>query len=201
MHKYLITILIIGLSLLLHAQESERKNEIVTHEGKIYINKKTPLYLFISSSSDSDAKYINMESTKENKYANPFYMDTEGHNTFYPGNATYLQKNNRKIYMKKLILDVYADGIAPTTSYKLYKARSSYSNGKQYYKAGIKIRLRAYDAISGVKAIYFKINDGELKEYNDKITLEQSGSYEILYYAIDLVDNKEKLKKRNINIK
>ena len=80
--KKLFTLLTVSLliTLSLNAQESKDDYKMISKNGKLYINKNIPLYLLISSSPDDDAKYVNMEGTRENEFANPFYLDTEGHN-------------------------------------------------------------------------------------------------------------------------
>ena len=49
-------------------------------DGKLYINKTQPMYLFLGTSADpTQVEKLPSQSTP--KYANPFYFDTEGRNT------------------------------------------------------------------------------------------------------------------------
>lgn len=49
-------------------------------DGKLYMNKSQPMYLWISTSPGNESEKIRLESEKHKKYSNPFYFDTEGYN-------------------------------------------------------------------------------------------------------------------------
>jgi hypothetical protein len=167
---------------------------------RLYINKHLPLYLWVSSSPDGKSNAIKLEGTQNNRYANPFYLDTEGMNTIFPNYGTKLQKNERRIYLPNLKYKVYSDGLPPISRYRLSNSKRSYEKGQFYYKKGLTISLSAIDGMSGTDNIYYKINDSEYKTYEQEIRLNESGEFQIFFYAEDIVGNKEKPRKIILNI-
>ncbi|MEA2043376.1 MAG: hypothetical protein U9N85_12610 [Bacteroidota bacterium] len=191
--KYLISALFISLSITGLSQNSAESDSMLIKNEKFYINKHLPLYLWISSSGDGSAEQIKLEGSQNNKYANPFYLDTEGHNTVYPNYAVSLKQKNKKYYINRLVFDVYADGLPSKTYLKYYNVRYGYRNGKRYYKTGLKVKLKSYDGMSGVKTTYYKINESEFKPYTDKILFDTAGEYKLSYYSVDYTGNEEEV--------
>ncbi len=63
--------------------------------------------------------------------------------------------------------------------------------------AKAKIKLNSEDEFSGVKNIFYKINDNDYKLYNKKVPISKlkDGNYYLTYYATDKVGNKEEERK------
>jgi hypothetical protein len=186
--------------LLMHAL-SAQTDSIRIDNNKLYINKHLQLYLWASSSPNGKGQAVKLEGTQNNRYANPFFLDTEGVNTIYPNYGAKLKKNDRTVYLPSLKYKVYSDGLPPNSRYRLRNVKRSYSGGQNYYSKGLTVRLSAMDGMSGVAHIYYKINDSEYQKYEQEIQLNQSGRFEILFYSEDIVGNKEKAKKIILNIK
>lgn len=175
-------------------------DSMIIKNDRLYINKHLPLYLWVSSDPDNRENLVLLDATQNNRYANPFFTDTEGFNTIYPNYGVKRLSRDRLIYTRRHIYRVYSDGMAPVSSYQLYNSRRSYKNGKLYYYPGVKIKISAVDGMSGVKKTYFKINDKPYTEYSEPIELKNDGKYSLMFYSEDYTANKEKPKKIIINL-
>lgn len=162
----------------------------IDQDGRLVVNKALPLYLWISTSADEGAQKYLLESEKNKKYSNPFYLDTEGKNTVRKFPIVDNQ-TKRVVQYTDLIFEVYSDGLPPASSIKYIDAKASYKAGKRYYKLGLKLQVSAWDAISGVEKILVKINNQPYTAYQNPIAFNQSGEYEIKYYSTDKAGNQE----------
>ena len=72
------------------------------------------------------------------------------------------------------------------------------SGNNGWYVSNVTVNLSSND-VNGVNATYYRINNGNWKEYENEIVLTNEGEYILEYYSIDDAGNKEKVK--NITIK
>ncbi len=161
-------------------------------KGKLYINKALPLYLYISSSKDINAKKFRLESENSKKYTNPMYLDTEGYNTVRsPSKVDTVTK--KTIYpLEDIIFEVYSDSKAPRTSIDNTNIICYKKNNINYIGKKLNIKFKQYDAISGVEATYYSINGSDYKKYNEPIIFDKETEYTLKYYSVDNVGNVEK---------
>lgn len=168
-------------------------------EGRLYINKELPVYLFISA-SPNPSESIQLESEETEQYANPMYFDTEGYNSVRsPWKVD--PKTKEVVYPRgEVIFEVYADSKPPGTKINLGTRDVSVSEGKTVVGEEVKLTFSAFDAIAGIEDIYFSINKEAFKKYSDTIHLSEEKEYLIKYYAVDHVGNVEEVKEKNLLI-
>lgn len=164
----------------------------LSEDGKYYIQKHQPVYLFISNSPDSAKEKHLLKSKKSVQYTNPMHFDTDGYNTLRTSWAASA-KNQRKIEPEQEILfEVYADSKPPET-YALYDKKAiGYKEGKRIYPIKTKLSILEYDAVSGTSKIFYSINKKPFIEYTEVIVFIDSAALNIQFYGIDNVGNIEK---------
>lgn len=202
MRKKLLTIICLTTVFLSYAQEplKHEKKMYISEDGKLFLNKSMPIYLWLSTSSDENAKKVRLKSEDSKKYTNPLYFDTEGINTVRtPSKVDTVTKI--PVYPKEdIIFEVYVDGIPPRVTAK--KTNSAIQqNGKTTYSNGnVNLLLKASDAVSGVDVICFSVNGEPFKPYSDTLKFSEEKEYIISYYAVDNVGNSSEIKKENFTI-
>jgi len=90
---------------------------------------------------------------------------------------------------------VIVDGSAPVTRYSFSDAPNGINSKGKYYGVGLKISLVAKDKYSGVRNIFYSINQKPFVKYTDTSSSFMDGHYSLQFYSIDNVGNKEKTKK------
>ncbi len=161
--------------------------------GKLYVNRNEPMYLFLGSKPDSQGELHRLESESSKKYSNPFYFDSEGYNTVRtPWRVDTITR--KVVYpLEDVIFEVYADGIPPKTKALLSGATQFKKGDRVYYGAGLKIELNAVDATSGVGGTFYSVNGSAYTPYNDAFELSEENEYHLKYYSIDNVGNVEEV--------
>lgn len=94
------------------------------------------------------------------------------------------------------LLEIKIDKTSPDT--KMYYTWAK--KGEEWFGSDVKVSLSADDAGSGVKSIYYKLNDGEYAEYFDTLTIKDEGSTIISYYSVDSAGNVEGAKSKEFKI-
>ena len=197
--NYLVILLITSISYFANAQTKiiPEKKSFEDSTGLLYWNKEVPVYLHLSSTPEGKGNLL--KSKIHAKYTNPFYFDTEGINymrTHYAVDTATRKTVNPHI---EILWEVYADGKAPISK-AAFKGAKRYNIGKKtYYGKNLELTLSSYDAGSGVKSIYYSINNQDFKEYNSQINItENADQYTLKYYATDNVGNVEDEHKHKI---
>ncbi|PLX23596.1 MAG: hypothetical protein C0599_04125, partial [Salinivirgaceae bacterium] len=201
MKQTLIVFLIGIISVSSFAQQKiEHPNRLYkADDGKLYIQKGLPVYLYISTSKGGDAEKVLLESEDSKDYTNPMYFDTEGKNTFHsPWKVDTLTKKY-KYPLEDIIFEVYADSRPPYTSVK-DKNKGFISGDRVFFNEAFTLELNARDKLSGVMHTYYSIDGSAYKKYNGSIKLEKEKEYKVLYYSVDNVGNDEKVRSINIFI-
>ena len=124
-----------------------------------------------------------LNGTPYTEYKETLKSFPEGENTlkFYAtDNVGNMEEVNNKTF--------YIDTTSPVTTYKI----NGMSNNK-YVSPDATIELTGDDKLSGVKAIYYKINDGGYARYYNPIPITSIGSRggTFTFYAEDNLGNKE----------
>ncbi len=184
------------LFITLFAQEQikHEKRIFISPEGRIYIQKSMPVYLRIATSPDEEASTYLLKSEETTKYSNPMYFDTEGYNTIRSPWCVDTVTKKAVYPQQDIIYEVYADGNPPRSTLKYEATGQFFKDGKKYFGGGIKIIIKALDALSGVDKIYYSINNEDYKPYAGTISLIDEGEYIIKYYSVDNVGNTEEIK-------
>jgi len=163
-------------------------------DGKLYLNKELPVYIYVATSDEEGAEKYLLQSEETAEYANPFYMDTEGYNTFRSPSA--VDKETREVVypLRDIIFEIYSDSKAPQTNIGYGNTTVYNKSGKKYLSGEASVILDASDATSGVENIYYSIDGQPYKTYSDTLTLTEEKEYNIKYFAVDHVGNAEEVK-------
>lgn len=164
--------------------------------GRLFVNKHEPMYLFLGTDPKNKAKAEKLESESTSEYANPFYFDTEGENTIRTPSKVD-PKTKEVVYpLGDIVFEVYADGIAPNTSSKFFDAPKYIKKGYTYYGKGLKMNLKTTDQVSGTEQTYISIDGADFAPYEGEKNFGAEKEYTIKYYAVDHVGNVEKTNER-----
>jgi hypothetical protein len=157
-------------------------------EGKLYWQKKLPVYLFASSSPDGkDVKRLKSEHNPN--YANPIYLDTEGVNYIRTRWAVD-SEGNKILPEQEVMMEIYADGIAPKSTVNL--SSLSFSDGQTtFYGKNLEATLNSKDRMSGIHHIYASIDNASYLPISNPFKIEKEGEHSIKYFAVDNVGNSE----------
>lgn len=174
-------------SLFGQAEINHEVKSYVTDEGKIYWNKKLPVYLRIASTPDDKGTLLKSEN--QSQYANPIFLDTEGVN--YVRTRWAVDKETLKTIAPQLeiLMEVYADSKAPSNTLTVSTAPKKIRDGITYYGLGLNMSLAASDELAGVSRIFYKVNSGAYAPYGSAVPFGSEGSYDFSYYSLDNVGN------------
>ncbi len=186
-------ILLIGLTLMAQQPLSHPKKMYVSPEGKLYVQRDLPVYLWLSTSPSENSEKNRLWSEVTKAYSNPMYFDANGYNTFRSPSAVDTATKKVILPMRDIVFEVYSDGKAPVTKVDYGNTKLFSINNKLYTGGGTLITLSASDDLSGVENIYFSVNGSAFQPYLEAIRIEDEKEYGIKYYAADNVGNVENL--------
>lgn len=201
MDKVIVKVLfIIAVSFLLANQvlsQQQLEHQIkyyVAEDGKLYWNKKLPVYIRITPTPADSGVLMKSENTKD--YTNPYYFDTEGINRIRSRWATN-QETGATIYPQfEVIWEVYADGIPPESKLVFSNSANYKKGANDFYGDKVTIKIVSTDEVSGVEQIYYSINGEAYKPYTSELKIDREGAQFIKYYAVDNVGNVETPKEK-----
>jgi len=70
----------------------------------------------------------------------------------------------------------------------------------EWYTSPVKITFYSIDEMSGVDAVYYKVNDQRWKAYDEPIEIINDGKYLVQYYAVDRAGNKESMHTSSVKL-
>ncbi|OQX99262.1 MAG: hypothetical protein B6I24_02970 [Bacteroidetes bacterium 4572_128] len=178
----------------------EHKKKIYLREdGRMFINKDLPVYLWISTDKKENPKLLNSESTPE--YANPMYFDTEGWNTVRSPSAVDKKTKTTVIPEQDIVFNIFADSEAPHINIDFGKSVTHKKDNVLYCGKNTEIKLIAKDSkkkvvkkdeTSGVENIYISEEKKNFKIYENSIKVDHDEiEYFYKFYAVDNVGNVE----------
>ncbi len=172
-----------------------QKKMYQSDDGKLYINKALPVYLFIGTDPDNTQQSVRLQSQATKAYTNPMYFDTEGINTIQSPWCVDTSTKETVIPKRNIIFEVYADSRPPITRISFGKSRTLNKKGKIHLSGNAEITLTASDELSGVDKIMYSINNEDYKEYSSPFILEDEKEYTLQYFSYDRVGNVEDVHK------
>lgn len=172
----------------------------LTEEGKFYIQKKLPVYIYVSNSPDSNSVKHRLRSKASVQYTNPMYFDTDGFNSIRTYWAVNQKSKTKENPPQEIIFEVYADSKPPETYGLFNNKKIGYIKGKRIYPVGTVLTLLEYDAVSGTSKIYYSINKNDFSEYEEAIVFNEAKIVNMQFYGIDRVGNTEEIHQLNFNI-
>lgn len=162
--------------------------EVVVKDGKTYVQKSLPLYLKFSTTPDGQNYPLKSENNPAD--ADPMYLDTEGINYIRSKWAMDPETGETIYPQREVLMEVYADGLAPRTSHRFSGASKHYSSGVTYYGPGLMFSLTSNDGVSGVKETKYALGGG-YQNYSSDVSVTGEGSKVLYYYSADFVGNAE----------
>ena len=161
-----------------------------SREGKIYYGQGLNINIEMSDNlSGTQNLFYSLDVAAYQDYKDNLILNTEGEHSlkYYSlDNVGNAEKSNEK----KFIVDI--------TSPETYHTIVGITLGDEnIVSTATRIFLNSTDNIAGVKAVYYKIDDGKDVYYNQKnipISGLTEGKHTLTYYAIDNVENKETIK-------
>lgn len=178
----------------------EKPGVYMNGEGKLFMNKQLPVYLWISTSPDENAERYRLTSDSSKKYSNPMYFDTEGRNTFRSPSCVDTVTKQVVYPMADIVFDVYADGRPPVTRANLAGKNAVTRNGISCFSGRVELSLSASDDGSGLAASYYALNGKPYAVFSGPLTLEEEGNYTLAWYSVDHVGNHEKMQERKFMV-
>lgn len=177
-------------------QKTDKPGRIyVSPEGKLYVQSKTPIYLRLAISPDTNAEsYILRNKASLDVEETPGYFNFEGH-----GKHTIRHMADHRVPQKNInnhIFHVYDDGKSPRSKVSVTKAPWVYNGNVNIYGKPVTITINFTDKDSGLFAGYYSLNSESFSKYNMPLSLEIEGDYKLQYYALDNVSNKSRLRTR-----
>ncbi|MEA5257695.1 hypothetical protein VB264_07860 [Arcicella aquatica] len=199
-HIILNTIILIVMAFAAVAQTSKPKHYTDSTSGKLYWNKKLPVYIWVSTTPDHAEKLLNKSPNQ--KYSFPFYLDTEGVNYIRSKNAIDPETRVAVEPPQEVRLEIYADGIAPETGISLFNGSKKYVNaeGKIFYGPFVSFSLSANDKTSGVETVFYAINNTSFEAYKSEKKIATQGNYVLKYYATDNVGNASTMQQETFTV-
>lgn len=193
--KNILLLIFLLTPMLLLAQEKPKyeKKIFVSPEGKLYVNKDLPIYLWLSTSPDEASKKYRLKSEKTKQYSNPMYLDADGFNSLRSPAAVDTVTRKTVIPEQDIVFEIYADAQKPNTLVDFGESVPYKQDGKSYIKSNTKLVLNAKDDISGLEAIFYSLDGEPYSKYTQAITFNQEKEYTLKYYAVDNVGNDEEI--------
>ncbi|MDC1107310.1 hypothetical protein OAT16_11420 [Prolixibacteraceae bacterium] len=199
MKKKLFVLLLIMSSQLVRSQEkiTVNKHYYSREDGRLYVPKSFPAFLYITSDTISKKDIQRLESQEMPQYTNPFYFDTEGRNTIRSPWA--VDKETKQTIEPRIdvVFDVFVDGSTPITRHHYSDAPTYSLNKNIYYGKGITVDLKSSDKYSGVETTYISVNNAPFDKAENTISEWIEGENIIQYYAIDHVGYVEETHKKS----
>lgn len=195
MPRLVICFIIISFGLSLAAQQplTHTKRTYVSPEGKLYIQKDLPIYLWLSASDAESSKKYQLWSETSKEYSNPMYLDVDGFNSIRSPSAVDTITKKTVFPLQDIVFEVYADGVAPKTKINYGDTKLHTAEKKLHTGSGTLITLSAIDKISGIENIYYSINESPYKPYSQALGINEENEFRIKYYAADNVGNVESI--------
>jgi len=197
----LLALLFFG-ALSLNAQDNPSVHQ---KEGRTYVKKALPIYLQFKT--EPNGKTYDLNSAKNPQDANPMYLDTEGVN-YIRSKWAVDSATGKKIYPEReVLMEIFCDGEAPSTSISLKNAPRFVSGGVVYYGQGLMMALSANDGyafdgntvsrkgVSGVMSTSYTLN-GATNTYNSEVAMNKEGQQKVSFSSIDMVGNQENASSR-----
>jgi hypothetical protein len=202
MRKVYLLLFSLFLFQTLKAQHPLEHTKKVYHaeDGKIYVQKSLPVYLYFSTEPNKKGEMYQLPSDSTPRFTNPMYLDTEGYNSIRSPSAVDTVTKETHFPLTDVMFELYADSKAPQTKMN-YDVSKKYFDGKiLYIGKNLKIDFKSWDEHSGIEQILVSIDSTGYEKYEDSIVLDKEKVYTIDYYACDKVGNAEDAKNKAFSV-
>jgi hypothetical protein len=141
-------------------------------------------------SSGIESLIVKLDDLPEQKYPGPIKtsMIKQGEHKL-----VYYSTDNVENREELHSYDFYVDKTPPTLMQDII-GKSFMLNGREFSSGQSQLKLTALDNKAGVKEIYYSINNGEFKLYENAVVLNSvGGNIKIKSYAVDKVNNRSEM--------
>ncbi len=175
------------------AQEQLKHQEkfYVRPDGRFFIHKNLPCYMWISNSPNENAPKHRLTSESSPQYSNPCYFDTEGYNTFRTPSKVDTVTKIALLPKSDIIFEIYADQTDPITSIDFGKTPKFVQKDKVFFGKDLQAVVTSVDKMSGVDKIYFSIDKVPYQPYTQVLPFAKEKEYNLKVYAVDNVGDVE----------
>jgi hypothetical protein len=180
--------------------DQEKPGVFVNDNGRIFINKHLPVYLWLSTSPEENARAYRLTSDSSETYSNPMYFDTEGRNTVRSPWCVDTVTKQMVYPLAHIIFDVYADGRSPVTRARISGKVRTTRDGITCYGERVEIILTATDAVSGVSSTYYSLNNKSFEKYTKPFFIEEEGDHTLSWFSVDKVGNRENQQEKRFTV-
>ncbi|QZE15104.1 hypothetical protein K4L44_04550 [Halosquirtibacter laminarini] len=193
----LILLSCISIQSIAQEQPKEKVHFYTNKKGKLYVPKKLPMFLYLTSDTIEKKDMQRLKSETTTKYANPFYFDSEGRNTVHTPWAVDPKNHVRVEPRFDVVFDVYVDGSAPISYQHIDAVHAYRTSGVDYYGPETKMTITAKDRFSGVESTHFSVNGAPYEKNKTSLDKWIEGENTIKYFSMDQVGHVEKAKERH----
>ena len=193
----LLTVFSTGVYAQSEPSKPNYENRVYEKDNDTYVQKSLPVYLKFSVTPEG--KDYPLKSQQNTLDANPIYLDTEGINWIRSRWA--VDPNTRKpvVPQREVMMELYADGLAPISRLNYSNAPRYVANGVTYYGKDLSLSITSKDAVSGVMETQYALNGGYSK-YGSDVNVTKEGPTTLYYYSVDYVGNTEQTKSTSFTL-
>lgn len=175
MRSWLLTLVLLSYLSGTIAGQERQENLYINDSNQIFVKADSPIYFFVSPSGQPQ-NMIMLPSS--DSLANPMYFDGDGkHYLVY-------QSNGQKVrYL------VYADGFGPNPYIEVTSGLLMKHQNRIYLEPSASFTPKAKDKRSGVKSVYYSINNEPYKLATNELSPGSNGEFSLHIYAVDNVGN------------
>jgi hypothetical protein len=166
----------------------EYAHKVYVADGNTYIQRSMPMYVKFSVTPDGQNYPLTSKQHPED--TEPMYLDDEGVHYIRHKWAVNPETGQMVQPPREVIMEIYADGVAPRTRHTFAGAPTYSSRGVTYFGKGLRFSLRATDAVSGVEKTQYALG-GNYQNYNESVNVDGEGAKTLYYYSVDNVGNAE----------
>lgn len=170
------------------AQPNYEPKVYLDPQGYTYVQRQMPLYLKFSTSPNGEN--YPLKSVAHPEDTEPMYLEAEGIHYLRHRWAVNPETQEMVQPQREVMIEIYADGIAPRTRHRFSGAKSHTAGGTLYFGPGLQFSLQSTDAVSGVEATQYAL-DGAFQAYQNAVSVSGEGAKNLHYYAVDNVGNAE----------
>ncbi len=161
-----------------------------------YLSLATPIiFSAVDEESQIFSKKLWIDKKAWPEIEKPIYLEGKERLLVITGEGKDKAGNTAKIERK-----IFLDTQPPTIEHEILGPAFK-KNDLYIATLPLRVRLRAEDTASGVKEIFFCLNDSPCQIYKDNIAINDPGALKLSYYAVDKVAQKSPLRTLNFRLK
>ncbi|MCC5917359.1 MAG: hypothetical protein JJU02_08520, partial [Cryomorphaceae bacterium] len=178
-------------------QKPSYEFKVYEADGNTYIQRNMPMY--VKFSVTPDGKNYPLKSKNHPEDTEPMYLDDEG--VHYLRHKWAVDPETKKMIYppREVIMEIYADGVAPRTTRRFHDAPRYNAGGVTYFGKGLRFSLSATDAVSGVAVTQYAL-DGGYTNYSNNVSVSGEGAKVLYYYSADNVGNVEETRSSSFTV-